>query len=349
MKLRLLLVACLFTFNNLYAQISPAGLVALWKFNNNAGDSSGNGNHGTAHNVTYGTGKYGAANGAAKFDGNTSYVTVPYTNSLNLSKYSVCATVKLTGFYTGTCQVNTIIQRGKENGTGQYGMRFNDTDGSCSAFDTNKYTLTCMIGPNDPNVPIQGWKYNPALHSGQWYSFVATFDSTTIKIYIGGVQRTTNNTGTSAMMPIGTSTEGAFIGAGFDVSGTPGTAFPYWFNGYMDDLRIYSRVLTASEITSYNTIDSPTAIANIPGKLNAEIYPNPSQGTIYIQGNGLDAQSVNVQVLNTVGQSVYREQMTVANGQLEKQIDLGNIANGVYIVHISSETGTKVSRLTIER
>ncbi len=350
MKLRLLFITatCIFTFNNLYAQISPAGLVALWKFDSNAGDSSGNSNHGTAHNVTYGTGKYGAANSAAKFDGTTSYIEVPYSSTMNLTRYSICATIKLTGFYTGQCQVNSIMTRGLEWSTGNYGMHFIDSDGSCTTYDTNKYTMVGRIGPNDHNFAFGVWKYSPVLHSGQWVSAVITFDSVNVKVYLNGSLKITNMP-TGTILPIGTSTDGLFIGAAYATGGTPDVTFPYWYNGYMDDLRIYNRVLTTSEITSYNTIDSPTAIANIPGKLNAEIYPNPSQGTIYIQGNGLDAQSVNVQVLNTMGQSVYREQMTVANGQLEKQIDLGNIANGVYIVHISSETGTKVSKITIER
>src|ERR1700749_2586068 len=62
------------------------GLVAYYPFNNTAADMSGNNFNGVAHNVTPTTDRFGNANGAYYFKGDTSsYVTVVDPPELRLS------------------------------------------------------------------------------------------------------------------------------------------------------------------------------------------------------------------------------------------------------------------------
>lgn len=80
MKLYFLLIAIAISITG-YSQLST-GLVAHWDFGGNANDISGNGHNGTPSNITYTSGKTGIANSAAKFDGSSSYITIPYHSTL---------------------------------------------------------------------------------------------------------------------------------------------------------------------------------------------------------------------------------------------------------------------------
>lgn len=58
------------------------GLVAHYKFDGNANDSSGNGNNGVVHGATLTTDRFGNANSAYKFDGEDDWIQVPNSTSL---------------------------------------------------------------------------------------------------------------------------------------------------------------------------------------------------------------------------------------------------------------------------
>jgi uncharacterized protein YjdB len=64
--------------------IPTEGLVAYFPFNGNANDASGNGNHGTVHGATLTTDRFGNANSAYYFDGNSAYID----GSLNFGSFS---------------------------------------------------------------------------------------------------------------------------------------------------------------------------------------------------------------------------------------------------------------------
>lgn len=230
---------------NVQAQITN-GLVAHWNFNNNTNDASGNGHHGTPTNITYVAGRTGAANTAAKFTGN-SYITVPSDNDFNLSKYTITAIVYIDSFNTDLCQNSMIIRRGPEKTTGSWGLQLFDNafDSSCTVTgDTSKFTFAAEASTNNYNIPHKHWQYTPTTRTKNWYCVVATFDSTFLKIYIDGIQVSTafvNGT----TVPIGTGNYNVVIGA--NRWGNT-TLYPYWLYGAVDDIKVYNRALTASEI-----------------------------------------------------------------------------------------------------
>jgi len=266
MKIKLYVCAAfvlsLFLNPNANGQISNVGLVAHWMFNGNAADSSGNGNHGTVNNITYTTGMSGQPNTAAVFDGSTSYITVPYSLGLNLTNYSICAKVWINSFYTGTCQVNTILQRGASYANGNYALWFADTITDCSSatVDTGAYTLVTETGPNNLSMAGNTWWYKPTLRTGRWYSIVATWNGSIVRIYMNG--RLIHTAAPSPVSVIGSSTDGLTIGAAYNYGSAPNSTWPYWFSGKMDDLRIYARVLADTEIRTLAVLpvfDTPPA------------------------------------------------------------------------------------------
>jgi hypothetical protein len=221
-----------------------SGLVAHWPFSGNAGDSSGNTFNGTSLFISYGQGENGVNTTAASFNGTSSHINVGYQAGLNLTQYTICAIVKPTGYYTGQCQGNVIMQRSNETMKGYYGILFSDNAyNDCFTTDTSKFVFYPSATAANPAI----LQYTPNIVSNTWYTLVATCNNDTIKFYVNGQLKAsyiTNN-------PTGTSTEGLTIGALYQQ--TAGGSFPYWFKGLIDDIRIYNRVLTNKEIKQYSS------------------------------------------------------------------------------------------------
>lgn len=60
------------------------------------------------------------------------------------------------------------------------------------------------------------------------------------------------------------------------------------------------------------------------------IYPNPSQGVFNVQVKNSLESNATIRVLNTLGQEVYKNSLTVSN----QTIDVSNLAKGVYIASV---------------
>ena len=83
-----------------------------------------------------------------------------------------------------------------------------------------------------------------------WIHVAATYDGTTIRIYIDGVPD-----GSVAGPPsIGTNNNPLYLGREDNTT-------PYWYQGKMDEVRIYNRALTLSEIQALATPVAPTLIS----------------------------------------------------------------------------------------
>ena len=226
-------------------QSMAQGPIAHWNFNGNVNDITGNGHNGVANNVTLATGKAGVANTAYYFNGTSSYIGAPYMSDLNVSQYSLCAVVKPMDFYNGTCQGNIILTRGHDNNSSNYTLSFGDAPyNDCSTRDTSLCVFYGYAGSSSGNTAQ--WQTTSKITTNTWYKVVLTYDgSNTQKVYINGVLVSTF-VSTSGFL--GTSTDSLWIGGHYgDMN------YPYWLNGYLDDLQIYNRVLADSEITAYGS------------------------------------------------------------------------------------------------
>jgi len=222
-----------------------AGLIAHWDMNGTVNDVSGNGNNGTAHNITAAVGESGAPNTAWYFNGVNSYISVPYAPALNVTQYSICAKVNVMGFYTGNCQGNIILLRGSWASAGCYAMSFDDQPyaGGCSVVDTPQEVFVTIGGANSA-TPIL-WQYTPNIIENTWYKVVVTFDGTIYKVYVNGTLKSTNSCGG---IPIASTTDSLSIGMDiYDAA----LGYPYNFKGIIDDIRFYNRSLSDTEVSQY--------------------------------------------------------------------------------------------------
>lgn len=240
MKKLLTLAGIILAFNA-HAQLS-SGRIAHWTFDGNTNDITGNGHNGTATNITYGSGKSGNPNTAAIFNGTSSYVTVLHQSDLNVTDYSIALIIKPVGLNTATCQGNMIFQRSSPSAGGCYGLLYTDNPyNDCSAVDTTKYVFTASPTANAPS----DFQYSPQIVKNTWYAVVVTHRNDTLRTYVNGKLKSTYRT----ITPVGTAVADLYMGVHF-----PGmtSGYPYWLNAYLDDLRLYNRVLTDVEICEYS-------------------------------------------------------------------------------------------------
>ena len=83
---------------------------------------------------------------------------------------------------------------------------------------------------------------------------------------------------------------------------------------------------------------------NVTSQFN--LYPNPNAGQFTIVNGGQDTE-MNVEVINTNGQVVYRNVANVVSGQQE-QVDITNLAKGMYIVNIKSSDKIQQFRMIVQ-
>ncbi|MBW7914511.1 MAG: T9SS type A sorting domain-containing protein, partial [Taibaiella sp.] len=77
------------------------------------------------------------------------------------------------------------------------------------------------------------------------------------------------------------------------------------------------------------------------------LYPNPNKGTFTLEGKLLVGNRVNLEIVNAIGQIVFRENLDSTNGVVTKEITISNAVVGVYLLKINSEGRTETIRFTI--
>jgi glucose/arabinose dehydrogenase/fibronectin type 3 domain-containing protein len=198
---------------------TPSGLVGAWAFSEGAGmttaDLSGNGNTGTLVGPAWTA--TGHSGNALSFSG-TSLVRVPNAASLNLgSAMTLSAWIRPTATMSGW---RTIMQKEPD----AYFL-------NASASTAMRPAGGATIGSGQPIVV--GPVANPL---NAWTHVALTYDGTQLRLFVNGQQVATNN----ASGPIQTSTGQLSIGGN--------TPYGEYFTGIIDDVRVYNRALSQSEI-----------------------------------------------------------------------------------------------------
>ena len=116
-------------------------------------------------------------------------------------------------------------------------------------------------------------------------------------------------------------------------------AFQNWTeNGeVVSEEMTYTFVITSNRdlvahFTHTEGIDEQTA--------NVSLYPNPTQGKVTLEGEGLQS----IRIMNAFGQTIY-------NAKVEGnhvRIDLSGMAKGIYVMHIGTENGNAVRQIVVE-
>jgi hypothetical protein len=208
------------------------GLVAYYPFNSNALDESGNDNHGTVNGATLIEDRFGKKNSAYSFDGTGNKIVVQDVPLLNFGKTEFSIGVWIKTIQTGIWK--RIVTKRAHINTG------------------NWYSLAVLNGKANFEIYARGNLGSISnVNDGHWHFLFITRNLFNFSMYIDGNIESTMvdegrnlNSGMNTPLEIG-------IWATESYGGT--------FNGLMDDIRIYNRALSDSEIQQlYNNASNQT-------------------------------------------------------------------------------------------
>lgn len=216
--------------------IGASTLAGYWKFDEGSGtvasDSSGHASNGTLLNgPTWATGKFGKA---LNFPAGKSIVSVGAKASL--------ANLNRTGFSV-TAWINAR--------SGGNGARIVDKDDNSIGWFFKMSTATTVQFVSDNGGPSR--TSSGTIAANAWQHVAAT--------WTGGTTASTAHVYVNGNLADGAGVDGA--GSPGDDSGTPlsignrATALDRGFDGLIDDLRLYPRVLSAAEIKTLATATAP--------------------------------------------------------------------------------------------
>ena len=221
------------------------GLIAHYPFTGNAIDSTGNGYNGVVAGASLTTDRFGKANRAYQFNINQQ-ITVPNSTSLNTFPITISLWYNTDTLYKGmSANVFSKYVAASWNGyqilMGDFGnvQNFN-------GFENNGYGVTPWYLRSYTDRIIGYYNEPPFLQQNitakTWYHYVFTVDSNGAKIYVNGKLVDSDTwTGQSGACANGYAWK---IGGAYDGK---------WFQGKIDDIRIYTRVLTLDEVQTLAT------------------------------------------------------------------------------------------------
>jgi hypothetical protein len=314
------------------------GLIAHWDMNETTNDVTGHGHVGIDFNLTPAVGRNGVAGNAYEFNGVNSRIAVQNFTSFDLTTFSICATVKVTGFNHGTCQRNTIFERGgTEAVTGSYSLVFDDNafdNSDCAALDTTKEVFRSTAGIN--NTPsVSDWQYSPTILPDTWYTVVVTYASPEWRVFVNDVL-VKNVDGPGVV--IGNSWGNISIGMDFSNSSA---GSPYPFKGVIDDIRLYNRPLMQDEVIEYTkTTGIPVGVAHVTTEPDFSVSPNPATNNVAITLPA-NINKADMFVLNTVGSLVMQRQLSAHASAL----DISALPAGIYLIKLQIDNQTATRKL----
>ncbi len=207
------------------------GLVAYYPFSGNAGDSSGNGNHGTVNGAILSTDRFGNTNKAYYFDGVNDWIEIANSQSVTLlGDLSISAWVNTKG--TNGQNYQTVVSKRETYWTWEYALGLSYHEG---IIHNTKVITSRATGMGSQE---QAWS-TTSYNINTWEHWIAVYNLGQVKIYKNG---TLDYSGSFSKIPNQQNCP-LLIGRNTLVDTTEN------FYGSIDEVRIYNRALNQSEIT----------------------------------------------------------------------------------------------------
>ena len=225
-------------------------LVGCWTFDEGAGttayDGSGNNNNGTLNNYPGGVSwtPNGHSGSALQFDGSTGYVDAgsAVTSSLNITgSVSVAAWVYLGGTVSSIASADQKIAGRQANSNGNGGYKLGVYDGK-TEFEVRDASNTPYLNRNASG--------GVTLAPG-WYHIVGVYDSVagTITTYVNGALDRQSSVGSGKL---------ALSSGSFQMGKEPFQPSGH-LNGSLDEVRVYNRALSSTDVSTL--MNQPIATA----------------------------------------------------------------------------------------
>jgi formylglycine-generating enzyme required for sulfatase activity len=218
-------------------------LIAYFPFNGDLVDYSDYSHDGVGQDIAYVADRFGNSNSAAGFNGTSSQVELDMDDALRdvtAGAHTIAAWVKLTSNPTA---VNCVVDASAPGpGGDQRGLRFHSTSNPVFKWVTTEssYIVTSQ----------------QELSSNNWHHIVGVYQNGVGSIYVDG-QLSSSDTSQGVATPVQVMKIGNIASGGTNT---------HWFNGAIDDVRIYNGALGAGEIMELfnDSIGSAVPMVMVP-------------------------------------------------------------------------------------
>lgn len=221
-KLILLKFLLIFSFS-IFAQVPTDALIAYYPFNGNADDVSGSGFNGQVTGATLVADRRGEPVSAYFFDGLNDGISI---SNFNINPEAFTISLWFNASNDGDVNTKEILQRSNPTNKSDWcwNVSWYKKNGPSKLYSGIKTTNRAVTDSVDSAV------------KNRWNHIIITWDGSTKKVYVNGLLKKTNYAPGSMDY---TNKNNLYIGFDSETG---------YFKGSIDDIRIYSRVLTLDEM-----------------------------------------------------------------------------------------------------
>ena len=305
-----------YAFDNNGTNQGSAGLSAT--FPNGASYSSSDKQEGTHSLDLNGTSHHVVLN-----SGSTSYLKDAFTQR------SVAMWVKADDV-SGTRII--YDEGGKSNGLA---LRINELNHLEAGVVVNAGSVVKVTSPN-------------TFTANTWKHIAVTYNSGTVKLYEDGLEVISSATGFN-QIPVHSNNAG--LGTVIDNIAFGGIGLSNFFDGKMDDVKIYNRVLSSSEVSSIaggsssrvatKNIKWHQALALVEKEGEIKVYPNPVRDVLTLRLREQESSSLKIADLS--GKIVYESEGV--KGHLE--LNTSRWTNGIYLIKLNNSKEAMIYKLIV--
>ena len=278
-------------FGNLFAQNDS--LIAYYPFTGNADDASGHGFNGVVNGAILSNDRAGQSDRAYAFDGVSGYVDIPYDSSFYPASISAAVWVNVESLPdSGIYYILTTSGDNKTPPYDPFRIKLDSTGRVIVRYEGDRDSL--QINMTSATV----------LNPGAWYYITTYYDHAAGRgaLYIDGQLEKSRN----RLMNLDTNRIGLRIGAGQNHIRQEKIAD--FFHGRIDDIRLFNRALSDSEIQAlFNEVITSIDESNplIPGQIFlSQNYPNPFNPETVINYQLATAAKVTLTIFDSMGRNV---------------------------------------------
>lgn len=308
-----LVLLAIVNLSNFKAQIPnyvPSnGLVAWWPFSGNANDISGNGNNGTVNGAILTNDRFGNTNSAYYFS--SSGCSTRIDAQVNTTSIRNGLTISIWVLRKGDgCNSPRILEFWPNNnpdGPGMAQWEWNNGSNVLRVGSITSSGLSCLV-----DVPVGG--------DNVWYNIVYTNDGTIGKFYNNGTLISSLASDGNPILS-GNVAFGRMNHSGYDN-----------LNGALDDIGIWNRALTSSEVQQLYSGQLSTN--EVSKNMLVKYQPNPVENILVVSS---DENILKATVYNMAGQLVLAQKFN----SKEILLDVSKLTAGNYVVKIEGKEQSK--------
>ena len=312
MKLNFTLLVLIITttVSQLMGQIVTDGLQSYYDFNSNFTldilDSSGNDFNGDGNFLTQIIGIEDTENTAYEFNGTESFIDAGINDRNISNKVSMSVWIKTTSLKN-----QAVISKYDWTEDKGYLIRLNNGFASIAGRDNGGDFVEIAS-----TLPI---------NDGEWHHIVGTIDKNKWNLFVDN--QLVNEIVTSTTNPLFTNTTFLSIGA-LSISG--GSNDLRFFEGAIDEVRIYDRCLSGIEVDSlFNEDFSTTSNSNVLLDQQIKFYPNPTNDVLNIDLE--KPHDFQIIIYDSYGRKILEENNP-------NQINVSTLSKGFYFLHLRDKS-----------